>query len=144
MKCPKCSADLAEQTRYSLQVDACPACGGLWLDAGELDQLEDQAYDDDAHKGSLMVNDAPTRYACPHCGDALRAFQYRLHSLTLEYCSNQHGFWLDADEERRVLEIMRQREQDIQRKEAAEAEFSGVLRRLRRPSLFRGRPPTAA
>lgn len=37
MKCPKCGADLQEQTLKQVKVDVCPECKGLWLDAGELE-----------------------------------------------------------------------------------------------------------
>ncbi|MEX2177573.1 MAG: zf-TFIIB domain-containing protein [Gemmatimonadaceae bacterium] len=40
MKCPKCGADLAEQARGDVHVDVCPDCGGMWLDAGELELLK--------------------------------------------------------------------------------------------------------
>lgn len=39
MKCPKCGADLKEVSREHVAVDVCGECGGLWLDAGELDLL---------------------------------------------------------------------------------------------------------
>lgn len=39
MKCPKCGADLQEVTTHHVVVDACPECGGMWLDAGELEVL---------------------------------------------------------------------------------------------------------
>ena len=39
MKCPKCGADLKEVGREHVAVDVCPDCGGMWLDAGELDML---------------------------------------------------------------------------------------------------------
>jgi uncharacterized protein len=37
MKCPKCGADLAEETHGPVKVDVCKECGGLWLDNGELE-----------------------------------------------------------------------------------------------------------
>jgi hypothetical protein len=37
MKCPKCGADLKEQTIGSVTVDVCPDCRGMFLDAGELE-----------------------------------------------------------------------------------------------------------
>jgi Zn-finger nucleic acid-binding protein len=61
-----------------------------------------------------------------------------LHSLELEYCENGHGFWLDEDEERRVLELMEAREKDIRRKFDAEAEWYDTLNKLRSKSFFRG------
>src|SRR5688500_11875373 len=39
MKCPKCGGTLAEQDMASVKVDVCSSCGGMWLDAGELDLL---------------------------------------------------------------------------------------------------------
>ena len=40
MKCPKCGNDLAEIALHGVKVDQCASCGGVFLDAGELDQLE--------------------------------------------------------------------------------------------------------
>ena len=40
MKCPKCGMDLQEIELHGVKVDQCANCGGIFLDAGELDQLE--------------------------------------------------------------------------------------------------------
>jgi len=40
MKCPKCGADLAETEYHHLKVDLCPDCRGMWLDAGEIQMVE--------------------------------------------------------------------------------------------------------
>ncbi|HEX6629918.1 MAG TPA: zf-TFIIB domain-containing protein [Gemmatimonadaceae bacterium] len=40
-KCPKCGADLTERELHHVKVDFCPECGGMWLDAGELDLVRD-------------------------------------------------------------------------------------------------------
>jgi ribosomal protein L37AE/L43A len=39
MKCPKCGADLQERVTNQVAVDVCSECGGMWLDAGELELL---------------------------------------------------------------------------------------------------------
>lgn len=39
MRCPKCGANLAEVEREHVAVDVCASCGGMWLDAGELEVL---------------------------------------------------------------------------------------------------------
>jgi protein-arginine kinase activator protein McsA len=39
MKCPKCGMDLQEIELHGVKVDQCANCGGVFLDAGELDQL---------------------------------------------------------------------------------------------------------
>ncbi len=41
MKCPKCGADLVERDMQHVKVDICPECGGMWLDAGELELVRD-------------------------------------------------------------------------------------------------------
>jgi uncharacterized protein with PIN domain len=39
MKCPKCGADLQEQSAGPVKTDVCPECHGMWLDAGEFEML---------------------------------------------------------------------------------------------------------
>ena len=39
MRCPKCGGHLATEEFHRIQVDRCPDCHGLWLDAGEIDLL---------------------------------------------------------------------------------------------------------
>lgn len=136
MKCPKCYSQL-EQTSYrGIQVDSCSECGGMWLDLQELDQLEDEVLDVDEVKGSMVFKSTSTYHLCPHCGSQLRRFQYRLHSLELEYCENEHGFWLDEGEEKRVLELMEDREERLRHKVAAESEWNRTLRKLRARLFF--------
>ena len=114
-----------------IEVDSCPNCRGMWLDSLELDHLEDTAFDDDSHKGSLVHFQSKTLYPCPHCGNELDEFQYRLYDLKLEYCATKdHGFWLDAGEDERVMDIMRQRAKDIQRKLDAETTWKQTLKEM--------------
>jgi hypothetical protein len=40
MHCPKCGMDLATVMLHRVEVDTCGACGGVWLDAGELEKLQ--------------------------------------------------------------------------------------------------------
>jgi Zn-finger nucleic acid-binding protein len=37
MKCPKDGYDLATGQYHGVQIESCPHCGGMWLDAGEID-----------------------------------------------------------------------------------------------------------
>lgn len=40
MKCPKCYSDLKEENyKEKVNIDRCQQCGGVWLDAGELEML---------------------------------------------------------------------------------------------------------
>ena len=40
MKCPKCGMDLKEIEIHGVKVDQCASCGGVFLDAGEMEQIE--------------------------------------------------------------------------------------------------------
>jgi hypothetical protein len=39
MRCPKCGERLATVQHLDVTVDECPACRGMWLDKGELEQV---------------------------------------------------------------------------------------------------------
>ena len=39
-KCPRCGGDLEERHAEHVKIDECQECGGIWLDKGELDQLQ--------------------------------------------------------------------------------------------------------
>ncbi len=40
-KCPKCGCDLEEREHSGVKIDACSECGGIWLDKGELEIIEE-------------------------------------------------------------------------------------------------------
>lgn len=39
LKCPRCATVMNESTFQKVVIDQCPACNGVWLDAGEIEQL---------------------------------------------------------------------------------------------------------
>jgi len=39
MKCPKCGMDLIEIDYKKIKIDKCSSCSGVWLDAGEMEQI---------------------------------------------------------------------------------------------------------
>ena len=135
LKCPKCSSDLSVEKFKGVEVDRCPGCKGLWLDYHELDQLEDKEMDDDDLKGSMMFRSHVGDLHCPICESGMQMFRYRAFNLELDFCPNEHGFWLDGGEEKRVLEIMKQRVKDLKRSSDAEVEWAGMLQRFRSKSF---------
>jgi Zn-finger nucleic acid-binding protein len=131
MDCPKCAAALTKKYyKGMMEVDYCPVCRGMWLDFDELDKLEDMAFDEDSYKGSLVHHETGVNVKCPICALPLHEFEYRLYNLKLDYCTGKHGFWLDAGEDERVLEIMRAQNERIRRKKDAETEWGHVLQGL--------------
>jgi acetyl-CoA carboxylase beta subunit len=39
MRCPKCGHQLSTQQHGRVEIDVCPSCRGLWLDANELETI---------------------------------------------------------------------------------------------------------
>jgi Zn-finger nucleic acid-binding protein len=137
MKCPSCDAELIPKKRDGIEMEVCPSCEGMWLTSQELVQLEDEVFDfGDDEKGSLMLGSKPTFRKCPECGKPMKAFQYRLYDLEMDYCEDKHGFWLEADEDKRVLELMKEEEKNLGRKVLAEDRFAAHLRYLRSGSFM--------
>ncbi len=51
-KCPRCGIDLVERDHNGVKIDQCASCGGMWLDKGELEIIEEQ----DRHAPGFMHN----------------------------------------------------------------------------------------
>lgn len=51
MKCPKCGMDLHTVERGTMTIDTCFNCHGIWLDAGELEEILVHGHE---HGGSVM------------------------------------------------------------------------------------------
>ena len=137
MKCPVCSTDLTLTKRNGVQMEICPSCQGMWLTRQELTQLEDEVFDfGDDEKGSLMLGSSPTTLKCPQCFKVLKSFQYRLYDLDMDFCEDGHGFWLTADEDNRVLELMKKEEKDLGRKVLAEDRWAAHMRHLQSGSFM--------
>lgn len=137
MRCPNCDAELVQKKRDRVEMEICPACQGMWLTRQELTELEDEVFDfGDDEKGSLMLGSSPTSRKCPQCGKPMKSFQYRLYGLELDYCEDQHGFWLDANEDKRVLELMKKEEKNLGRTVLAQDRFAAHLRYLRSGSFM--------
>jgi len=42
MRCPKCGEPLKERSFQKVLIDQCTGCNGIWLDAGELEQVAEK------------------------------------------------------------------------------------------------------
>jgi hypothetical protein len=55
MKCPKDGYDLTSSEFHGVQIETCPRCGGMWLDAGELEAV---AHEDRSNVLTRVLSDA--------------------------------------------------------------------------------------
>jgi Zn-finger nucleic acid-binding protein len=137
MKCPNDGADLAPAKRDGIEVEACPKCDGMWLSGQELNQLEDEAFRlGDEEKGTLVASPRDTTRACPQCGKPMKSFDYRFYDLELDFCEDGHGYWLDAGEDKRVLDLMKEEQERLQRTGRAEQTWASHLQHLRSHSII--------
>ena len=42
MRCPKCGESLKERSFQKILIDQCTGCNGIWLDAGELEEVAEK------------------------------------------------------------------------------------------------------
>jgi Zn-finger nucleic acid-binding protein len=131
MQCPRDKSTLVPAVRHQLPVNSCPSCKGMWLEHPELEQLEDEVFDfGDRWKGTLVFSSTATTDQCPECAAQLQRFKYRFYDLEMEFCPNEHGYWLEDDEDTRVLELMKREETDLQRKLLAEDKWARALKHM--------------
>lgn len=137
MKCPKDNAQLVQKKRDGVDMETCQSCGGMWLTRQELNQLEDDVFDlGDENKGTLIASATATTLHCPECDTAMKRFEYRFYGLEMDFCENGHGFWLDKDADKRVLDVMKKEEAGLERKVRAEDKWASNLHRLRSGSFL--------
>lgn len=106
--CPKCDEALFLLEFHEIEVDLCPKCRGLWLDAEE---LEDLLRATGGRPAPIPMNPASSasKALCPRCDQALQAVHPALpggEALELETCPRGHGFWFDARELRALLRLL--------------------------------------
>jgi Zn-finger nucleic acid-binding protein len=137
MKCPNDQTDLVQARRDGIDVETCPKCDGMWLSGQELNQLEDEAFHlGDDEKGTLVASPRATTRTCPQCSKPMKAFDYRFYDLELDFCEDGHGYWLDAGEDKRVLDLMKEEQARVKRSGRAEQTWSSHLQHLRSHSII--------
>ena len=106
--CIKCSTVFQRRSFDGVEVDSCPACGGLWLDAGELQALArkpQQAAQSLHHLPSVhkTADGDDASKPCPACGGKLAIASFE--GVSLEHCSSCDGLFVDRGELENAMAI---------------------------------------
>jgi Zn-finger nucleic acid-binding protein len=101
------------EPRLRAEVDVCPACGGLWLDAGETEPATGRPM-------PPPVPQQPSDRSCPVCRTTLRVAA--LGRVTVDWCDACRGMYLDPGE----LETIRSMRVHVPREEDREATRDGA------------------
>jgi Zn-finger nucleic acid-binding protein len=103
INCPACAVAMAEMPATppegpSVTVDVCSRCGGLWLDAAEIQVVVPQleAVKSQAQALATSIRRGTGIPACPRCFEA--PVEINVFGLTVDYCTACGGLWLDGDE----------------------------------------------
>lgn len=100
MICPVDRTAMLALEWEEIEVDYCAACGGLWLDAGELELLlgaDAEAYGLGRFDPATGLSEKPRR--CPIC--RARMTKHRppgVDTVVFDACPHGHGLWLDRGE----------------------------------------------
>jgi Zn-finger nucleic acid-binding protein len=93
-----------------VEIDHCTACGGVWLDGGELELLLEAASNKDELMRTLaeLTEGRAKKKRCPICARKLHQVKYGPErDLVLDRCTRGHGIWFDRDELCRALQFGR-------------------------------------
>ncbi len=114
--CPVCGQQM-QRFNYAINtgvfLDRCPQKHGIWLDPGELEQVQivmeefDREYDMASSEEAPEVHGAKV---CPRCDVPLAEFTYE--NVTLDRCPKCGGAWLDGEELAEVVATQHQQFSD--------------------------------
>jgi len=100
MICPVCKEDMLIIEYEHTELDYCPSCEGIWLDAGELELLFESP-----HKLLDLTSikySSKSKRRCPRCRMKMKVTRLPGSQVEVDFCPRDSGIWLDQGE---LLEI---------------------------------------
>jgi len=109
MKCAECGERLTRSLQGGVNVDACPACGSLWvLDSNfaELRAARDEFVrwlNPDLWSDIEKHEVGEGTRLCPGCGERLHDVRYAESDIVVDICRRCHGIWLQKGELDKII-----------------------------------------
>lgn len=110
MKCPRCKKAMVVLELRDVEVDHCLCCGGVWLDAGELELLLEGAEAAGVLLASFRLDESgeEKKIKCPLCARKMdKVFCGLKNKVRIDRCRNGDGIWFDRGELTEVLSMGR-------------------------------------
>jgi hypothetical protein len=108
MNCPVCKDSMVVLELERIEIDYCISCGGIWLDAGELELLL-ETEQERTRLLNLLIEDSSVKeksYPCPICSRKMKkVFVGDERKILIDKCKKNHGLWLDKGELKSVIEL---------------------------------------
>lgn len=109
MECPVCQSAMIVLELDEVEVDYCTNCQGIWLDAGELEiLLEDASQTKKVLTSFHPAQSSEEKRKCPIC---LKTMEKVLvgsdenQQEMIDRCVKSHGLWFDRGELQQVLKM---------------------------------------
>lgn len=89
-----------------IEIDYCPLTHGIWLDAGELEEL----FSDRETAAALLLSfkqdegNREKKVRCPICSKKMEKVLVR-NTVVIDRCIKGHGLWFDEGELLQILEM---------------------------------------
>lgn len=96
MHCPACNQAMLILEYKGIELDHCIACGGVWLDAGELGLLLSGTPEPPEFLTLEHAQHGVRR--CPRCGHKMEVGRLPHSAVEVDACGAGHGLWLDRGE----------------------------------------------
>ena len=107
MDCPVCKNAMITLELGDVELDYCSDCGGIWLDAGELELMLGTPKQAKDLLNSLKIDagSAEKIKKCPICLKKMQKISVGLSKtpLLLDKCSKGEGLWFDKGELQNIL-----------------------------------------
>lgn len=96
MQCPACNQAMLILEYKGIELEHCPGCGGVWLDAGELGLLLHGV--PEAPEGLALAGARTGERRCPRCPRKMDVGRFPNSAVEVDSCPARHGLWLDRGE----------------------------------------------
>jgi len=107
MDCPVCKSAMITLELAEVEIDHCPDCGGIWLDAGELELLLGRPEKAKQLLESFKIDSTSTEKVrkCPICDKKMRKIIVGSSEpiLLIDKCRKGDGLWFDKGELQDIL-----------------------------------------
>ncbi|MBN1360642.1 MAG: zf-TFIIB domain-containing protein [Sedimentisphaerales bacterium] len=108
MDCPACGEAMVTLELADVEIDHCVGCGGIWLDAGELELLMDDRRKATDLLASFRDDPSSTEASrrCPICDKKMGKIVVgqATPALRIDKCRRNHGLWFDRGELADILD----------------------------------------
>lgn len=103
-QCPKCAQPMDLRQQGDVEVEICPTCEGIWLDAGEFNRLVVSRFphipDEDGF-GPDAISLTPLQ--CPRGHGSMRVLG--VYGIELDRCQVCRGIWMEREDRAQIKDV---------------------------------------